>query len=335
MRSLEAEKLLRRGRAVKGKVGKPSIPMGLNPGGVYSLGLNIGRRSAELVLVDFTGKPLETLEASYAFPEIEVVFDFLRSGIARIHKAWPRAASRTVGIGVARPNEIWNWLELVNAPEAAMQKWQDLDLSEEVSRVTGLEAFTQNDATSACVAEHLLGRGAAYSDFAYIFVGAFVGGGLVLNGKVIWGRSGNAAALGPLPVPDRTGGVTQLLNVASLHVLETALSGSGTDPARLRASPHDWSAFEPEVTGWIEQTAEYLGIAAASIASVVEVEAILIDGAMPLEVRERLLEATGLRFETLDLTGVQRPQIEPGLEGRNARSIGAELLPIQSKYFVT
>ena len=49
LRVLETDGLIRREDAVKGKVGKPSIPMSLDPEGVYSLGLNIGRRSAEAV----------------------------------------------------------------------------------------------------------------------------------------------------------------------------------------------------------------------------------------------------------------------------------------------
>ncbi|NNL18480.1 MAG: MarR family transcriptional regulator, partial [Boseongicola sp.] len=49
-RALEADGLVKRGAAIKGKVGKPSVPVKLNPSGVNALGLNIGRRSAELVL---------------------------------------------------------------------------------------------------------------------------------------------------------------------------------------------------------------------------------------------------------------------------------------------
>jgi predicted NBD/HSP70 family sugar kinase len=334
LRALEAEKLLRRGPSVRGKVGKPSVPMKLNPTGVYSFGLNIGRRSAELVLVDFLGQAQDSHSVTYAYPEVNAVFAFIEEGISKLYDSVPLARGRATGIGVARPNQIWNWLEQVNAPETAMRPWQDLDLGDEIARATGLDVHIENDATSACVAEQLLGRGSEFHDFAYIFVGAFVGGGLVLNGKVVWGRTGNAGALGPLPVPDARGGTTQLLNVASLFVLEDWLDEAGMDPLRLRLMPTDWSGFEPHLTRWIEQTAYYLAVASISIASVVEVEAILIDGAMPDEVRGRLTEATERHFMDLDLTGVERPRVVTGTVGRRARSIGAALLPIHSKYFL-
>lgn len=334
IRALEAEKLLSRGKAIKGKVGKPSVPMALNSAGVMSLGLTIGRRSAELVLVDFKGKIVASHSTAYRFPLWDDVFDFLKKALAQIDASHPNARNRIAGIGVARPNKIWNWLEIVGAPEEAMQHWKNLDFSEAVRNETGFEVVIQNDATSACIAEHLLGHGNRFGNFAYIYVGAFVGGGLVLDQKVHSGTTLNTAALGPLPVPDEKGGVTQLLNVASLYVLEDALAASGVEPIRLRTATSDWSEFEDWVAPWIEQTSKYLAIAAISIASVVEVEAILMDGAMPESVRRRVVEGTRRRLSDMDLTGIERPVIEEASVGRAARSVGAALLPIHAKYFL-
>jgi predicted NBD/HSP70 family sugar kinase len=334
IRSLEADGLLKRGETVKGKIGKPSVPMALNPNGILSLGLNIGRRSAELVLIDFNGARIDARTTSYAYPDIKGVFSFLEDGIRVLYNNHPEARHLVTGLGVARPYELWNWLEFAKAPAAAMQEWQDPCLARRLTDVTGLEVFLENDATSACVAEHLLGRGNEFHDFAYIFVGAFVGGGLVLNSKVFTGVTGNAGALGSLLVPDRSGGMTQLLNVASLHVLERALSEAGIDPQCLRRNPDDWSRFEQQVAIWIETTGAYLAIAAASIASVVEVEAILIEGAMPEQVRHRLTESVRGHLSDLDLTGIVKPRIEEASVGKGARSIGAALLPIHSRYFL-
>ncbi|NNE87106.1 MAG: ROK family transcriptional regulator [Silicimonas sp.] len=333
-RALEADGLLLRREAIKGKVGKPSVPVALNPRGVHALGLSIGRRSAELVLIDFLGTQLETVSTTYPYPTIEDVFAFLRRGMDQIFAKHPRVRASVTGIGVARPSKLWQWLEVVHAPEEAMRKWQDLNIIAAISERTGFEAFAENDATSACVAEHLLGHGDTYSDFAYIFMGAFIGGGLVLNGKVFSGRTGNAASFGPMPVSDGKGGTTELLNVASLHVLESMLSKAGIDPMRLRQNPDDWSFCEPHLSAWIAQTSQSLAIASAAIVTVVEVEAILIDGAMPKEVTERLTQLTSEAFENLELTLIERPLIAQARVGKNARSLGAALLPIHSRYFL-
>ncbi|MEO9825072.1 MAG: ROK family transcriptional regulator [Paracoccaceae bacterium] len=333
-RSLETDGLLVRRKAVKGKVGKPSVPVALNPKGIHALGLSIGRRSAELVLVDFLGNQIATVSTTYAYPTIEGVFAFLHQGIKEIFSKHPNAQASVTGIGIARPSKLWQWLEVVYAPEEAMRTWKDIDIAKEVTEQTGFTAFVENDATSACVAEHLLGYGDQYTDFGYIFIGAFIGGGLVLNGKVFAGRTGNAAALGPMPISDGKGGTTELLNVASLHVLETMLSDAGIDPIRLRQNPDDWSFAEPYLSRWIEQTSHSLAVAAATIVSVVEVEAVLIDGAMPSEICSQLTQQTVKALKELDLTLIERPVIEQAFVGKNARSLGAALLPIHSRFFL-
>ncbi|MEM6385157.1 MAG: ROK family transcriptional regulator [Pseudomonadota bacterium] len=333
LRALEADGLVRREAAIKGKVGKPSIPMSLNPNGVYSLGLNIGRRSAELVLVDFMGKPVAQKSIAYPYPSIETVFGFLEQSRYEILAAHPAAASSLAGIGVGRPFEIWSWLEVVDAPEDAMRAWKDLDLEERVRTTVGLPVTIQNDATTACIAEHLLGRGSNFGNFAYFFIGAFIGGGLVLDNKVVTGPTGNAGAFGALRVPSGEG-TTQLLQVASLHGLEHALQEAGIDPDHLRDPADDWSAFAKWVTPWVERTAHHLATAAISTAAVVEVEAILIDGAMPEAVRADLVAGVQENIAAYAVTGIYKPQIGAAHVGRTARSIGAAMLPIHSTYFV-
>ncbi|MEM9341630.1 MAG: ROK family transcriptional regulator [Pseudomonadota bacterium] len=335
IRSLEAENLLTRGEAVKGKVGKPSVPMALNPLGALSLGLNIGRRSAEVTLLDFKGEQLGVRSTSYAFPLIEDVLGFVKSSSQSLLKSRPGARDLLVGIGISMPNRIWEWLEAVDAPAEAMRAWQSFDVEAAVTEATGLETFLENDATSACISELLLGRGDEFTDFAYIFLGAFVGGGLVLNGNVVSGRSRNGAALGPLPVPDGAGGTTQLLNVSSLYALETELRRTGRDPLELREMGDDWSTIENVIQPWIETTGHYLAIACAALASIVDIEAVMIDGAMPADVCARLTETVRASYSTLDLTGLEDFDIRQGAVGRQARSVGAAILPIHSKYFLS
>ena len=334
MRILEADGLVRREEAVKGKVGKPSIPMALNASGAFGLGLNIGRRSLELVLVDFTGKQVDTLVTTYAYPSRETVFSFVRAQTGAMLARNGVPAEKVAGLGIARPNRIWEWGAFIKAPDGAMQNWEGVDLAEEFSALTGLDTVLENDATAACVAEHLLGRGHDLTEFAYFFVGTFIGGGLVLDGKIISGRTHNAAAFGPLPVPDDHGGLVQLLDVASLHVLERMLDEAGLESDALRAPHADWDAFEPMLSIWIAQISRHLATACAAITSVVEVEAILVAGAVPDTVRSRITKGIRDAFANMNVTGIEKPAIEDATIGRRARPIGAALLPIHANYFV-
>lgn len=335
VRALEADGLVLREAAVKGRVGKPSVPMALKPDGAYGLGLSIGRRSLELVLVDFLGRQIDAEVTTHPYPSTAQTFAFVRQNVAGVLRRNGIDRTRVAGLGIARPNRIWDWGEFVGAPPDAMRDWKNIDLETEMASLTALSTVLENDATSACLAEHLMGRGHDLADFAYIFLGTFVGGGLVLDGKVVSGRTHNAAAFGPLPVPDGRGGSVQLLDVASLHVLEKTLEAQGQSFNALRNDDDAWQSFEPALSDWIEATSRHLAIACAAITSVVEVETILLAGAFPDTVRSRLSGRLVNAFSKLDITGIEKPSIEDAAVGRQARSIGAALLPIHAKFFVS
>ena len=73
MRGLEQDGLLLRGEPMRGRIGQPSVPMHLNPEGAFFLGLKIGRRSADLTLVDFMGRVRGIERQIYRYPSPSAV----------------------------------------------------------------------------------------------------------------------------------------------------------------------------------------------------------------------------------------------------------------------
>lgn len=335
MRALEKDGLLQRGAPVRGKVGQPSIPMALNPDGVFSIGLKIGRRSAELVLMDFVGRIRKKLSFTYPYPLPEALMSFVEKGLAKIYKTLDAAhKDRVVGIGVGAPFELWNWLDQVGAPKDKMEAWRDFDFAKAISAFSDLPVFVENDATSACSAEHVFGRGREFADYVYFFVGYFIGGGVVLNHAVHTGRSGNAGAFGSMPM--KIGGKSgcQLIDCASIVVLEEKLKAADIDPEILMADAESWSGFDEQLNAWIDLTAKSLANASVSACSVLDFQAIMIDGGFPIEIRQRLVANTRTQMQALDLRGIKPPQIIEASIGRDARAIGAASLPLMSRYLL-
>ena len=66
--SLLDEGLLVKREKVRGRVGKPFTPIALNPEGAFSMGVKIGRRSLEVLLVDFGGAVVASRSTPYAAP---------------------------------------------------------------------------------------------------------------------------------------------------------------------------------------------------------------------------------------------------------------------------
>lgn len=335
LRKLEGEGFLQRGQPVRGKVGKPSIPMRLDPDGVLSIGLRIGRRNADLLLLDFSGQARTQIRTTYDNPMPETVFRFLQDGLDTIRKEIGASIfSQLCGIGIAAPFELWKWNNLVGRPAEQFQSWKDIDFAGEVARFSDLPVAVVNDATAACRAEHLYGRGKEFRDFAYFFIGSFIGGGIVMNNTVFEGNQGNAGALGSMRATGPLGESQHLIDVASIHLLETRLIEAGLNPAILWQQPQDWSDLSRYVEPWIGQTAQELAKASLSICSVVDFEAILIDGAFPASVRAELVERVKRYLVNQDTRGLIVPQVETGSIGENARGIGAASSPIFSQFFL-
>ena len=335
MRKLEEDGLLARGTPVRGRVGQPSIPMTLAADGLFSLGLKIGRRSVELVLMDFVGRVRETRRQSYAWPLPGAVLDFARSEIAALlAELPPKLRGRIAGLGIASPFELWNWADEVGAPRAEMAGWRELDLIATLESTLPFPVFLQNDATSACVAEVVFGRGSAYKDFFYFFIGFFIGGGVVLNGAVFSGSNGNAGAIGSMPVPGRGRKPIQLIDAASIHLLESRLKAAGLDPSPLWLQPDNWDGFGKHLDAWIADIAPPLAQAIAATCSVIDFPAVIIDGGFPPAVRRRITAATKSALADLDLEGIAPPMIVEGEVGQNARAVGGACLPLLNRYIL-
>ena len=335
MRALEQDGLLTRGQPQRGRIGQPSIPMSLAPMGAFFFGLKIGRRSADLTLVDFLGKVLRLERQVYRYPTPSAVVDFVAATLPRLIAELPAASrGRISGFGVAMPFQLWNWVQSLGAPQAEMDAWRNRDIQAELAALSGLPVFVQNDATAACGAELVFGTGERPKDFLYFYFGTFIGGGLVLNGQLFTGRSGNAAGVGPIPVPGPDGQTRRLLDVASMSVLADAMEAAGETSDHLWAQHLEWRVSRPVLDTWMDGAARGLAHAILSAAALIELEAVLIDGWMPTEIRAELTARTHDALHRLDLAGIDAPAIRQGTVGANARVLGAAAIPLSQRYLI-
>ncbi|MER9543430.1 ROK family transcriptional regulator [Mesorhizobium sp. M0437] len=336
MRELEEDDLLVRQAPLRGKIGQPSIPMALNPDGAYFIGLKIGRRSAELVLIDFLGSVRSMLQHSYRYPAPRETVEFVTSGMKKMRgELTPAQDKRIAGLGIAMPFELWNWADTAGAPREIMDEWRHRDIRADIQAQCEFPVYLQNDATSACGAELVFGHAAgAARDFVYFYIGAFAGGGIVLNGRLFGGPTGNAGALGSMPVPGPDGKPTQLIDVASIAMLEKALNARGIEASHLWTSPGDWGEIGAELDEWIASASQALAYAIVSASSVIDFDAAVIDGWMPLAVRRRLVDAVIQAIGRIDGEGLRLPAVREGTVGIHARALGGASLPLSERFLI-
>jgi predicted NBD/HSP70 family sugar kinase len=335
VRQLESDGLLLKGDPQRGKVGQPLVPFTLNPDGAFSVGLKVGRRSADLLLMDLAGTVRATVHHTYRFPDTIEIIRFVEQGLAELTSSLPkRLRERMSGLGIAAPFELWNWEEEVGAPHDVLEAWRGFDLEKEVAAICGWPVQFCNDATAACAAELLFGKGHEHRDYAYFYIGYFIGGGVVIDGALYQGRTGNAGALGSFPVPAPGGGAEQLIRSASFYVLEQELKRQGRDHLMLWRDAGDWSTVGAALGQWIGRAAKSLAYAGAAAASVLESAAIVIDGAMPPDVRSRLCEAVRAALAATNLQGITPFKVAEGTIGPDARAMGAASLPLFANFII-
>lgn len=295
---------------VRGKVGQPSTPLALAPGGAMFLGLKIGRRLVELALVDFVGQIKVHRQEIYGHPTPGRVLAFARQGIATLMGATPEPG-RIAGLGIAVPFRLWDW-------GAEMTAWHDVDLAACLSGDLPFPVFLENDASTACAAELIFGRSALPRDFVHVYVAHFAGGGVVLDGRLRIGPRRNAGALGSMPLA----GGRQLLDCASVAVLEQRLG---------RPLPPDDSGWDVPAEieeAWVRESARAIAFAALSAVALLDVPTVVIDGAVPPAVRGRLVDSVRDAITALPAAGIDRPRIVAGSLGRSGRILGAAALPL-------
>lgn len=335
IQALEKEQLLLRGSPRRGRVGQPSVPIMLNPEGAYAFGMKIGRRSTDMVLLDFTGKVRNSVRRNHVYPDLQETLDFAAQSASRLTAGLASAGrAKIAGLGVAAPYEIWNWTDVLGVKQGRLNDWRNADIAAEVGKRTGLRVYSLNDCTAACSAEHVFGAGSEFNDFMYIFIGTFIGGGVVLDGALYPGPSANAGALGPLPVTHGDGQRAPILELASLYVLENMLVNAGQDASALWLSPDDWDDFGATLDSWIATTAGALAHAVVSMCATVDFPAVVIDGAFPAAVRAALTSKVDKALDAEDMRGLTRPKIVAGRIGSEARAMGAASLPLVSDYLL-
>jgi len=97
-----------------------------------------------------------------------------------------------VGISAAGLVEVGTGV-LRSAPNLV---WRDAPLTERMSAGTGLFAMAENDNTAAVWGEFCVGAARGRSNVLLVGVGTGIGGGLIIDGKLVRGAHGFAAEIG-------------------------------------------------------------------------------------------------------------------------------------------
>jgi predicted NBD/HSP70 family sugar kinase len=337
-RLLEDELVIKQER-LRGNIGQPSIPIALNPDGAYSVGITIGRRATEVLLIDFVGTVRLRFELLYAFPNPEQVFAEIASKLKVIEVyLGKKAAKRLSGVGIAAPLGLDGWQQLLGVSQKHLKPWGAINIRERLQDLTDLPVEFAKDTAAACIAELVAGHGRRIENFLYLFVDTFIGGGLVLDSRLHAGLNGNAGAIGSMPLrtprtlPDADKMPPQLLSEASLFNLEELFRLANLDVKAARDERALQKPWLVHTEVWLTDASYAIAFAVQSTACLLDVEDVVVDGVMSRDLVQALIAAIQASLDSYSWEGVHRPEILPGTVGADARAIGGALLPLYANF---
>jgi predicted NBD/HSP70 family sugar kinase len=335
---LHSDGLVIKQAVVRGKVGQPSVPMALNPNGAFSIGIKIGRRNCDILLLDFTGQVRERASLSYDFPDPQVLFAHLQTQLRTIPaRLGASLAERIVGVGVAAPLSLGGWHSLLGVSAERTHAWDSIDIAAQVQAMTVLPVQLVKDTASACVAELVAGRGRSVRSFVYLFIDTFIGGGVVIDSQWRSGLRGNAGAIGSMPLhatssQGSTSAPPQVLSVASLYLLEQRFARAGLDATACyddRAITGDYIAH---TTAWLREAIAAIALVVQNAACVLDMDAVIIDGSLGRGLLALLRQELQATLRVYSWEGISEPEVLLGAMGADARAMGGALLPLYSSF---
>ncbi|MEK0082750.1 ROK family protein [Benzoatithermus flavus] len=341
VRELEEQRLVRSEGKRTGARGQPATLLRLDPEGAYSIGIKIGRRSLDALLVDFSGHVLERRRLERSFPLPDEAVAFVRESVMALRRCLNRGTEhRLAGLGVATPYNLGSWQRELDIPNSAYQRWNDVDVKAELEAATGLAVFVENDGTAAAVAELFQGHGRSLDDFLYVFIGTAAGGGVILGGDYHRGVNANAGDLGLMPTlpsrlptaPRPRGPYEILLTRASLNALIRHLRGRGFPIESRRDLEPLLEQAHPAVGEWLEDAVDALVLPVLSAVRILDVPAVVIDGDLPRPLLLDLIARLEIQLGIASPESREPPRLLCGSIGREAPAIGAAILPLHLNF---
>ncbi|NBN63483.1 ROK family protein [Microvirga tunisiensis] len=325
------------GKRHDGGRGQPATMLRLAARGAFGFGVRLGRAGIETVLVDFSGRVIGRSAHDMILPVPDKAIDIIRRDIESLHELLsPVERRRITGIGLAQPFNLGAWLRELGLPAENFKPWDEVDVAAALEKATRLPVFAENDGTAAAVAELFYGLGRHEDDFLYLFIGPAIGGGLILHGDVVRGRTGNAADVAVMPVqpsrlasaPRPAGAWDILLTRASLGALARHLTpGTGLRPSRSDLE-QAIATGRVEVEEWLDDCIDALTPSVRASHALLDVPLVVVDCDVDGGLLQRLLARLQADLEASAPEARSAPRVERGSFGQDAGALGAASLPM-------
>ncbi|UXN57665.1 ROK family transcriptional regulator [Phyllobacterium zundukense] len=312
------------------QVGKPPVPIALNPKGGFSFGFHVDEGRLAYVEQNLLGEVIRSGDLAIARMDIEEISDLIKEQTISMIESTRFKKSHFLGVGLATPGPFGE--SVIHPPH--LVGWDGALLRDHLGRNLEYPVILANEGQCAITAEAYFGETASkYTDFVYISLGKGLGSASMIDRMAFGGAHGNAGEFGhTIVVPNGNKCVCGkrgcLETYVSMTSLKRFLNRQG-DPVQSFAELESrYSAEHSLVAEWIQDASEPLRNGLSTLENLFEPETMMFGGDAPNWLIDALFQAVQPLYPSLRRTDSAQPRLIRSEFGADAMPRGAAYLPV-------
>ena len=305
----------------------------------YCFGVDVGGTTIKMGLFDVDGNVLDKWEIVTRTENggVNVLPDIAKAVADKMaEKSIEKDEVAGVGVGVPGPVDSKGIVH-----RCVNLGWDEFNVNDKLSELVGMPVMAGNDANVAALGEMWKGGGQGHNDLVVVTLGTGVGGGIIINGKMLTGANGAGGEIGHIHVQDgepetcgcgnngcleqyasATGVVRLAKRILAKTEKATVLNADSVTAKDVWDAVKDGDEVAIEVA---EQFGKYLGEGLAAIAGVVNPEAFVIGGGVS-KAGEVLLSYVEKNYKSVVFHGSRDVKFTLATLGNDAGIFGAAKL---------
>ncbi len=302
----------------------------------YVFGVDIGGTTVKIGLFSVDGELLDKWEITTRTDDggAYILSDIAASIENKMtEKGLSKDEVKGVGMGVPGPvKEDGTVIKCVNLG------WGVFNAAEELSGLIGLPVKVGNDANMAALGEYWQGGGKDYNTVVMVTLGTGVGGGIIINGKMLAGVNGAGGEIGHMTIDleendvcncGKKGCLEQYASATGIVRLANRALQTSDKPSKLREVKYISAKeiFDAAKNGdnlaldLVEEHGRRLGLALSNVAEVIDPEVFVIGGGVS-RAGEILINATKKYYQQYAFHACKNTKFELATLGNDAGMYG-------------
>ncbi len=329
---MQSGMILEAARLQEGR-GAPAILLKINPDGAFSIGLDLDKDHLTGVLVDLLGTPRQHISKDLKFPSSDEAMVILEKTAKELIEREGVPHEKIWGVGLGLPGPFSVSENRVVSP-IGLHGWSNVPVRDILSKKLSLPVFIENNATAAAIGELWYGAGRHIATFFYVYFGAGLGGGVVINSQPYYGYNGNAGELGYYPAQqsfyqEQNSEIPHLGQLFRITSLYKSLNAKGYDVSNLAGLEQLYHQHNEDIMSWIDDGATHLAPIILAIEYLIDPQAIFFGGRLPNPIINKLMEKLK---EILPQLRIKQKTTYPDLlnaaAGADAGALGIATIPV-------